>query len=103
MVDQIAWMRQQHVRRKAAVDLNAEMARRCAEIFLAGLAGRAFAAADPGKHRGRRADPYARIGTGLLHHARDLMAEREGQGAERGDIELLVAAEAEIAVVEMQV
>ena len=66
---------------KSAIDLDAEMARRRAEIFLARLAGRAFAAADPGKHRGRRADFYVRIGAGLLDHARDLVAERERKRA----------------------
>ena len=103
MVDQIARVRHQHVRGEPAVDLDAEMARRGAEIFLPGLARGAFAAADPGKHRGRCADFHIRVGAGLLDDAGDLVAEREGEGAPRRHVELLVAAEAEIAVVQMQV
>ena len=76
-------MRHQHVRGKPAVDLDAEMARRRAQIFLVGLARRAFAAADPGKHRERAADRDLRVRSGLLDRAGDLVAERERQRAAR--------------------
>ena len=67
-------------------------------------AGRACAAADPGKHRDRAADRHVRIRAGPLDHAGDLVAEREGQRARAArDVELLVAAEAEIAVLQVQV
>ena len=75
-----------------------------AEILLAGLAGRAFAAADPGIDRDRCAElRVLGVGTGALDDAGDLMAEREGQRAARADVELLAVAEREIAVLHVQV
>ena len=74
-------MRHQHVRREAAIDLDAEMARRGTQIFLARLAGCAFAAADPGKHGSRGAGLHVRIGAGFLDHPRNLVSEGEGEGA----------------------
>jgi hypothetical protein len=80
VVDQVARMRHQHMGGEAAVDLDAEIARRRAEIFLSRAAGRALAAADPGKHGRRLSGLHLGVGTGFLHHARDLVSERE-QGA----------------------
>ena len=103
IIDQVARMRHQHMGREAAVDLDAEMTRRRAEILFTGAAGRALAAPDPGKHGRRLSGLHVRVGAGLLDHARDLVAEREGQRAAGGDVELLVAAEAEIAVMQMDI
>ena len=87
----------------AAIDGNPEMTRRRAQVLLAVTAGRASATADPWIDR----DPPPRcdcgIGAGLLHHAGDLVAERERQRAAGADIEPLVAAELEVAVLHMQV
>src|SRR4051794_24158358 len=96
-------MRHQNVSGEAAVDLNAEVTRCCAEIFFARLAGCAFAAADPRKYGRRGANLHVRIGTGLLDHAGNLVTERERQRTVRRDVQLPVAAEAEIAIVKMQV
>src|SRR5208283_2940343 len=82
---------------------NAEMARRRAEVLLAVPAGRAGAAADPRIDRDAASRRDRGVGTGFLHHAGDLVAEREGKRAAGADIELLVAAELEIAVLDMQV
>ena len=84
VIDQIARMRHQHMRGEAAVGGDAEMAVGVAEIFLAGLAGRASAAADPGIDRDPRAGLRARrLRPHALDHARDLVAERERQRAAR--------------------
>ena len=104
VIDQIARMRHQHMRGKAAIDLDAEVARRGAQILLAGAAGRAFAAADPGKHRDRRAGlrPSHR---GPACSTTPAISWPSVNGSERSaaHVELLVAAEAEIAVLQMNV
>ena len=90
---------------KAAVDLDAEMARRGAQILLAGAAGRAFAAADPGKHRDRAARPSTSA-SGPAFSTTPAISWPSVNGSERcvgGHVELLVAAEAEIAVLQMHV
>ena len=102
--DQIARMRHQHVRGKAAVGGDAEMAVGRAQIFLAGAAGRAGAAADPGIDRDLRAGLRARgVRSRALDHARDLVAERERQRAAGAHVERLAVAEREIAVLHVQV
>src|SRR6516164_2467759 len=89
--------------RVTAVDGDAEMAWRRAQVFLAVPASRAGSATDPWKDRDPAPPCDRGVGAGFLHHAGDLVAEREGQRAAGTDIELLVAAELEIAVVDMQV
>src|SRR6185369_12655398 len=96
-------MRDQHMRGKAAVGGNAEMARGCADVLVAGLAGRALAAADPRIDRNRRADFCLRIRPDGFDGAGDFMPEREGQGASGAHVELLAVAEHEIAVLHVQI
>src|SRR5204863_2123453 len=84
-------------------DLDAEVARRRAQILFARSARRTFTAADPGKDREGLPGLHVGVRTGLLHHARDLVAEGEGQGTERRDVELFLAAEAEVAVLQADV
>ena len=91
------------MRRKAAVDLNAEMARRRAQVFLARPCRRRIRRSRSREIPPPACRPHVRIGPRLLDHTRDLVAERERQRAARRHVELLVAAEAEIAVVQMQV
>ena len=79
MVDQIARMRHQHVRGKTAVDLDAEMAGRRAQILFLRPAGRALPAADPREHREGFSCLDVRFRARLLDDARDLVAERERQ------------------------
>ena len=81
----------------------AELARLEAEIFLAALAGRAIAAADPGKGRIAVADLHALgIGADGHHFALDLMAERVRQ-LHAPQRQLVAAAQIEIAVMDMNV
>jgi len=99
----------------AAVDLDAQVTRRSTDVLLAARASGTSAAADPGIDRDRAAvlDIAARaagsincgrsLRAGTLDHAGDLVAEREGQGAARSHVELLVVAEQEIAVLHVQV
>ena len=104
VIDQIARMRDEHVAGKAAVGGDAEMMMVGAQVLLAGTAGRAGAAADPGIDRDAVADHRAfGIRSCAFDHAGDLMAERERQRAILGDVEPLVVAEREIAVLQMQV
>src|SRR5262245_5625837 len=96
-------MRYQHVCGEAAIDLDAEVTWCRAEVLFARLAGGTLAAADPGEDRRRGANLHIGIGAGFFDHACDLVPEREGERPESGDVELLVAAEAEVAVAKMQV
>jgi hypothetical protein len=100
-------MRHQHMARKAAVNRNAEMTLRRAQILLAVPASRAAAAADPWIDRDLaarlRGGVCADIGAGALDHAGDLVAEREGERAPRRYVELLVTGEPEEAVLYVQV
>src|ERR1043166_5403611 len=72
-------------------------------ILLAGAAGRALTAADPGEHRERTADLDFCLGPGLLDRAGDLVAEREGERAPLRHVEFLLAPEPEVAVLQMHV
>src|SRR5260221_6566223 len=100
-------MRHQHMARIAAVDRNAEMTRRRAQILLAVPAGWAGAAADPRIDRdlaARRRDGIRRdLRSGAFDHACNLVAERERQGSARRNIQLLVADQSEKAVLHVEV
>jgi len=69
------------------------MTRRRAQILLGLPARRAGAAADPRIDRdfapGRRSSVVLNVSAGTFDHARNLVAEREGQGAARRDVEFL--------------
>src|SRR5271170_3754486 len=97
-------MRYQNVTGEAAVDGDAEMAVLGAQILLAGAAGGASAAADPRIDRHAAADDRA-VGrvAGGLDHAGDFVTERKRQRAVFGDVEPLIAAQREIAVLDVQV
>ncbi len=97
-------MRHQDMRGIAAVDGDAEVMMIGAQILVAGAAGGACAAADPWIDRDAMADHRA-VGrvAGGFNSAGDLMAERERQRAVFGDVELLAAAQIEIAVLDVQV
>src|SRR5262249_60123246 len=104
MVDEVAWMRHQHVGGKPAVGVDAEMARRRADVLLAAPAGGALAAADPWIDRDRRArrDPLRGLAE-ALDDAGDLVAEREGKRPAGPHVELLVVARQAITVLHVQV
>ena len=83
---------------------NAEMMVRGAEIFVAGAADSARAAADP--RINRDAPAYRRafgLASGAFDHAGDFMPECERQNPAFGNVEPIVAAEREVAVLHMQV
>src|SRR5258708_34016131 len=92
--------------RIAAVCRNAEMARGRAQILLALPARRAGAATDPRIDRDlaprRRRGIVLNVRSGTFDHARDLVTEREGQGAARRDVEFFVAVERDAAVRHVQ-
>jgi hypothetical protein len=81
-----------------------EMAIVFAQILLAAAAGGAGPTTDPGINGNRAADDR-RIGVAVdaFDHAGDLMTECEGQGAPGADIELLVGAEGEVAILQVLV
>src|SRR5262249_60019784 len=89
---------------ETAVDGNAKMMMRGAHILFASPAGRAGTAADPRIDRDFAADEDA-IGTFTrgFDDAGDFMPERERQGAILGDVEPFIAAEREIAVLDVQI
>src|SRR5260370_33756563 len=70
-------------------------------------ARRAGAAADPRIDRDlaprRRRGIVLNVRSGTFDHARDLVTEREGQGAARRDVEFFVAVEPEVSVLHVQV
>src|SRR5215475_383523 len=107
VVEKIARMRHQHVAGITAVGRDAEMPRRGAQVLRAQPAPRAGAAADPRKDRDlapRRRHGIGRDScSGAFDDAGDLVAEREGQGAARRDVEPFVAGQPEVAVVYVQV
>src|SRR5262249_7950955 len=84
--------------------IDADMARGGAVVLLAVPARNALAAADPGVDRDLVARLRVRgVETDAIDHAGDLVAEREGQGAALADVELLVAAEPEVAVLHVHI
>ena len=103
-VEQVAGVRHQDVRGVAAVDRDAERARRVAQMLVAACAHGARAAADP------RIDGVAYagcdalgVGASRLDGAGDLVPKGEGEGAEAAHVELLLAAQGEIAVLQVQI
>ena len=103
-VDQIARMRHHHVRGVAAVDGDAERPRRIAHMLVAPRAQPALAAADPGIGRVLLAlDGALGVGSGGFHGPGNLVPERERQLPAAAHVELLAAAEVEIAVLQMEV
>ena len=86
-------MRHQHMRGKAAVDRDAEMARRGADVLVARFARRALPAADPGIDRDLGAGLCIGIRAGAFDRTGDLVAEREGQRAPGAHVEFLAVAE----------
>ena len=103
-VEQVARMRHQHVRGVAAVHGDAERARRIAQVLVAARAQPALAAADPGIGRVAlaRLDALG-LGARRLDRAGDLVAQREGQRAVAAHVELLAAAQVEVAVLQVEV
>ena len=97
-------MRHHHVRRVAAVDGDAERSRRIAHMLVAPRAQPALAAADPGIGRVLLALGGALgVGSGGFDGPGDLVPEREGQLPAAAHVELLAAAEVEVAVLQVEV
>ena len=97
-------MRNQNVGSKAAVDGDAEVAMVRAQILFAADTRRANPAADPRIDGNAAADDRGvGVGADAFDHAGDLMTERERQGASGADVELLVAVEGEIAILQVQI
>ena len=97
-------MRHQYVSRETAIVCDAKMMMRRAHVFFAGTTGRAGAAADPRIDRDFTPENDA-VGaiTGGFDHSGDLVSKRERQSAVFGDVEPLIAAQGEIAVLDMQI
>ena len=75
-----------------------------AQILFAAETRRANPAADPRIDGNAAADDRGvGVGADAFDHAGDLMTERERQGASGADVELLVAAEGEIAILQVQI
>ena len=101
-------MRDEDVFRIAAGDLDAELARLGADVFLVALAGSALAAADPRKDDEALAGLAAfeqglRIGTDSRQRAFDLVAQRVGQRAALGPVDLVAIAQIDMAVLQVDV
>ena len=97
-------MRNEDVGGEPAIDGDAEMTMVRAQILLAADARGADAASDPGIDRDAMAnDRVGRLLSSAFDHAGDLVAKREGQGPSRADVELFIAAEREIAVLQVQI
>ncbi len=89
---------------KAAVAVDAERARRVAQVLVAGDAQRALAAADPREDDAAVADgDTLGVGADGHHRAGDLMAERARRLQRARHVELGVAAEVEVAIVQVHV
>ena len=104
VVEQVARMRNKNMRGEPAIDRDAEVTMVRAQILFATAARGTDPATDPGIDRDTVAD--LRIGCILacaFDHAGNLVTERERQGPSGADIELFVAAEGEVAVLQMQV
>ena len=68
------------------------MARRRADILVAGLAGGTLSATDPGIDSNLRADFDLCIRPSFFNHAGNFMSESEGQTSARADVECLAVA-----------
>src|SRR6185295_10256394 len=104
IIEQIAWMRHQHVSCIAAIDLNADLTRLEAKMLVATRAKSTLAAADPRIDN----DTAARFrvlgfGAGRFDRAFDLMSEREGKRTSAGEFKFSPAAEIEISLMQMNV
>src|SRR6516164_7643792 len=97
-------MRHQNVRGETAVCGDPEMMVRRTHVLFARAASCAPAAADPGIDRSMPAYGCAfRLVTHRFDDARDLMPKRKRQYTIFGDIELFVAGQREVAVLDMQI
>jgi hypothetical protein len=97
-------MRNQNVRGEAAIDGNTEIAIVSAQILLAVAADGAGPRTNPGINGNTAADDRRiDVAADAFDHAGDFMTECEGQGASGAGIELLVGAEGEVAVLQVQV
>ena len=75
-----------------------------AQILFAAETRRANPAADPRIDGNAAADDRGvGVGADAFDHAGNLMTEREGQGASRADVKFLIAAEGEIAILQVQI
>ena len=107
-VEQVFRMRDEDVFGIAAGDLDAELARLGADVFLVALAGGALAAADPREDDEALADLAAfeqglRIRADSRERAFDLVAQRVRQRAALGPVELVAIAEVDMAVLQVDV
>src|SRR5262249_5568830 len=99
-------MRHHHMRCIAAVDLDPDLLRLQAQMFVTARAetARARAAADPRvNHHSPPSPLFSCIGASGFDGAFDFMPEREGQGTSAGELKLPPAAEVEEAFVQMNV
>ncbi len=107
-VEQVFRMGDEDVFGIAAGDLDADLARLGADVFLVTLAGGALAAADPREDDEALADLAAfeqrlRIGANGRERAFDLVAERVGQRAALGPVDLVAIADVDMAVLQVDV
>src|SRR6516162_2754797 len=91
------------MRGKAAVNRNAKVPRRRADVLVADFAGGALAAADPRVDGDLAPGLDFRIRPGTFDCPGDLVPEREWQGAALPHVELFAVAEQKIAILHMQV
>ena len=97
-------MRNKNMRGESAIDGDAEVTMVRAQILFATAARGTDPATDPRIDRDTMADlRIGRILACAFDHAGNLVTERERQGPSGADIELFVAAEGEVAVLQMQV
>src|SRR5688500_9271750 len=97
-------MRHQHMCGEAAIDRDAELARRVTEDFIPAHASRTDAATDPRIDRNSPSKFNAiSIGADAIDDTGDLVAERERQLATGRDIKVLALAHVEVAVLQMDI
>jgi hypothetical protein len=103
MVDQVTGVGHKHMRRKAAINRDAEMTRRGADVLIAHTARRAFPTTDPRIDRDPGAGLCVRVGACAFNQPGDLVPKREGQGTPSPHVKLLAIAQQKVTVLHVEI
>src|SRR5262245_26887040 len=103
MVDQVTGAGNKHMRRKAAINRDAEMTRRCSDVLIDHTARRALPTTAPWIDRDPGAGLCVCVGACAFNQPGDLVPKREGQGAPSPHVKLLAIAQQKVTVLHVEI
>src|SRR5262245_18238256 len=103
MVDQVPGVGHKHMRRKAAINRDAEMTRRGADVLIAHTARRAFPTTDPWIDRDPGAGLCVRVRACAFNQPGDLVPKRERKGTPSPLVKILAIAQHKVTVLHVDI